>query len=242
MNGPPNAQDDGHGAVGPDGPDDLDRAYQRASERDPSRPGPQVRQAIMAQARSAVAAPGRRRAPSPAAANEARWHWRAAAGIAALGLVGLLSWQFVRVAPPSLRAVQSPAVVRPEPGAVPARTSALATAQVAMSGAPPGWPGRVLRAARELYPELFDAASAMTVHPPVRLTIALNADGSVFASSRVAGTRGLPEQRDAAALVEQAFALAAGSLTESAVLAPASDVTIVYGIRAPQGANATGAR
>jgi hypothetical protein len=52
----------------------------------------------------------------------------------------------------------------------------------------------------------------------------------------------LPEQRDAAALVEQAFALAAGSLTESAVLAPASDVTIVYGIRAPQGANATGAR
>jgi hypothetical protein len=271
MNGPPNAQDDGHGAVGPDGPDDLDRAYQRASERDPSRPGPQVRQAIMAQARSAVAAPGRRRAPSPAAANEARWHWRAAAGIAAVGLVGLLSWQFVRVAPPSLRAVQSPAVVRPEPapaavpeqdlmlqrsaaasvqavaprevaGAVPARTSALATAQVAMSGAPPGWPGRVLRAARELYPELFDAASAMTVHPPVRLTIALNADGSVFASSRVAGTRGLPEQRDAAALVEQAFALAAGSLTESAVLAPASDVTIVYGIRAPQGANATGAR
>jgi hypothetical protein len=128
------------------------------------------------------------------------------------------------------------------PSAARSDRAALRTADVELAAAVPGWPERVLAITRGLYPELFGAAAAMSAQRPVIVTIALNADGSVLGSSRDADARGVPEQRDAAALVERAFALATGSLTASGVLVPAGGPIVVYGVRAAPDVNATGTR
>jgi hypothetical protein len=272
MNGPTHIED---GAEPGDGPDELERAYQRASERAAVRPGPQVREAILAQARRAAAASAHQAGVSPPAANDARWHWQAAASVAAVGLVGLLSWHFARVAPPSPapapaaavptiappaplvasgakqpaaapvamppipeqpRASAAPpaaaALRAPAPAAALGARATMRAAEVEVSGAARGWPDRVLRTARELYPALFAGASSAAAHPPVTVTIALNPDGSLYASTQGATVARLPEQRDAAALVAQAFGIAAGSLAQSGVIAPSDGAVIVYGIRA----------
>ena len=248
MNGPPIAPEDGQG------PDQLDRAYQQASARDTTRPGPQVRAAILAQARTSARP----------AANDPRWHWQAAAGIAAMGFVGLLSWHFIRVAPPELvarttlptpladQAPSAPPSAAP-PAPLPvmpaiaaagaparlaeqsvARTSgaALRAADEVAGGAPERESERVLRTVRALYPELFDPALSRGVQPHVTVTIALNADGSIYAVARAAGAERTPSPGDAAALIAQVFGSATGALAQSGVTMTAEGVTVIYGIRA----------
>ena len=93
-----------------------------------------------------------------------------------------------------------------------------------------------------LYPELYGAASASGSRPAQTVTIALNADGSVHASSRAAGTGVAPAPADAAALIRESLELAPAELASYGVIASADGVTIVYGIRRPQGANGSGTR
>jgi len=303
MNGPQIPHDGPEPGEG-SGPDALDRAYQRASAGDASRPGPQVREAILARARESMSAPERLRPRGRSAANDGRWHWRAAAGIATFGLVGLLSWHFLGIEPPSMAARQAaksvpyaPAAQRtaapaptagatapqasesaalqmastappapapaPAPARAPAPELALATsvapapavnaaaasarlasraADLTVPAGALGWPDRVRRAVRMLYPELYGAASASGSRPAQTVTIALNADGSVHASSRAAGTGVAPAPADAAALIRESLELAPAELASYGVIASADGVTIVYGIRRPQGANGSGTR
>jgi hypothetical protein len=269
------------------GPDALERSYRRASAHEASRPGPQVREAILAQARSSVAAPEHPGLLKRSAANDARWRWQAAAGIATIGLVGLLSWHFARVAPPSLVASQavapqSPiadatakqaneAAARPLPprvprspapavapvpaiaaAAAPVRLAAQSSlrnsraaslgADVAASAADPGWHDRVLRAARMLYPELFSATPQSAAHGPLTVTIALNADGSVNASSRQIPAAIAPAPGEAAALIRESLGIAPDELADSGVIAAEDGVLIVYGIRRPQATDGSGTR
>lgn len=254
--------------------DDVDRAYQRARVRDESRPGAPVRAAILAEARRSAAA-----APQLPAQ---RWPWRAAAGIAAVGLVGLLSWHFVRQAPPNLVAAQAPPLAEPAPAwqdtgapappANPARVAPEAAmraaarppvrqaapvpqpataAQVpfAAAGAPPraadanaqrreraadrAGIDRIQQSVRTLYPELYGAAPDARARAPLTVTIALNADGSVYASARTAGAAA-SASLDAVARIGEAFGIAPAELASAGVIAPMDGVTIIYGIRRPQ--------
>ncbi len=77
--------------------DELLEAYRRASIDDPSQPSRHVREAILAQAERSVSADKAVPALIPRdqvarAANDAQWQWqwKAVAGIAVVGLVGLL--------------------------------------------------------------------------------------------------------------------------------------------------------
>ncbi|MGA3157316.1 MAG: hypothetical protein ABSE43_07070 [Steroidobacteraceae bacterium] len=86
--------------------DEMTEVYRRASAEDPSRPSSQVREAVLAQARLAAGlqpGAGTLRASNTreASVNENYWHWKAVAGIATAGLIGLLSWQMLRTAPPA---------------------------------------------------------------------------------------------------------------------------------------------
>jgi hypothetical protein len=86
--------------------DELTAWYRRLSAVDPSRPNPRVREAVLAQAklgasRQRGAATYRRAGTWAASANERSWSWRAAAGIAAAGLIGLISWQELRTVAPA---------------------------------------------------------------------------------------------------------------------------------------------
>jgi hypothetical protein len=77
-------------------PDDLDREYHRASAADDSRPSERVRAAILEHARKGIGqSPGQVSVPgvdlSVPAANDSRWRWQAAAGIAAVGFAGVLA-------------------------------------------------------------------------------------------------------------------------------------------------------
>jgi hypothetical protein len=269
MNGPPIAPEDKPGPE--DGPDPLDRAYRDASDRDGARPDPRVRATILARARSSARP----------AANDPRWHWQAAAGIAAMGLVGLLSWHFIRIAPPEQVAATATSALAPAPVAAlaPRPESPLASPVMAVPAPPPAAPelsrpvppalvaagaparlaeqsqsrsapaalraadavigdaaeresGRVLRTVRALYPELFDPASPPGGHPAVTVTIALNADGSVYASARSAASAQAPSPGDAASLIAQAFGRDTGALAQSGVTMTAEGVTVIYGIRA----------
>ena len=67
--------------------DELLAAYRRASAGEARRPDQRVRERVMAQVR---------REHAPAAANQGHWSWRAAAGIAVIGLVGLLATRSYR--------------------------------------------------------------------------------------------------------------------------------------------------
>lgn len=278
----------------PEDPEGVDRAYQRASAADPSRPGSGVRASILSQARRSVDA--------PRAASDDRWRWQAAAGIAAIGLVGAISWHFVRVAGSSVAAVQQPALPPAGPSApelVPqdaqaalmdrmdgtspsapslaarssvasaapraaARAAASPAASPAESAAPaalrsaraegprerqagvaplavaaaatatnaaPGWRDQALQAARMRYPELFGPKSARGA--AVTITIALNADGTVYRSTQTAGTAVVPAARDASARVSEFLSLAPKHLVDSGVLAAPDGVTVVYGVLAP---------
>lgn len=266
MNGPPSEPEAGTGLEHGPGPDPLDRAYSQASARDTARPAPRVRAAILAQARTSARS----------AANDSRWHWQAAAGIAAVGLVGVLSWHFIRVAPPELVAstatrapepptatalqaasappVVSPAVLPAAPAAAspsaagaPARLAeqsesrsapaALRAADAVVGDAAERESDRVLHAVRAQYPELFDQTSHSSGQSAATVTIALNADGTVYASTRSVATRSVAAARalapgDAAALIAQAFGSDIGALAHAGVTTTEEGVTVIYGIRA----------
>jgi hypothetical protein len=154
MNGPPIAPEDG-----PEpgtGPDPLDRAYREASARDSARPDPRVRAAILARARGSVRP----------AANDPRWRWQAAAGIAAIGFVGLLSWHFVRFAPPeqvaatATGASEAPAIVAPEAAPAPASAPAPSPMPVPALAPPPASP-----AASRVVPSLAAPSAAPSAAP-----------------------------------------------------------------------------
>ena len=76
--------------------DALLRRYQEANALDTARPGPALREAVLAHARSQAAVP----TPSPPsqqpAANDSHWKLRALGSLAVLGLVGLLVMRFDR--------------------------------------------------------------------------------------------------------------------------------------------------
>jgi hypothetical protein len=84
--------------------DELVEAYRRASIDDPSHPSRHIRDAILAQARQSVELGSEVRARIPKdhtvpAANDAQWAWKVVAGIAVVGLVGLLVAQSFRSFP-----------------------------------------------------------------------------------------------------------------------------------------------
>lgn len=75
--------------------DELLQRYREANALDPARPGPAVRENVLARARTAaqsVRAPGTERP----AANDPAWRWRALGGLAVLGLATLVVLQFDR--------------------------------------------------------------------------------------------------------------------------------------------------
>ena len=84
-------------------PDELIASYRRASAADGQRPGQRVRESILAQARHLARARGLATehavASGRSAANDSRWKWKAAAGVAAVGLTGLLAVQTFRTVP-----------------------------------------------------------------------------------------------------------------------------------------------
>jgi len=75
---------------------ELLNAYRRASASDASGPSPGVREAVLAQVR---------RQQAPAAANDDQWRWKAVAGIAVMGIIGLLASRGWRQAPPQAYSV-----------------------------------------------------------------------------------------------------------------------------------------
>jgi len=127
-----------------DTPEELRQAYERASRADGSRPSLSTRASILATARReaaaratamADAAPGEAGAPPvaprPAAANDARFHWRAVAGLAGVAFAAVLALRMYRDNPePS----PVPAAVMPAPAPAP-RASAKSSAP--LTAAPP---------------------------------------------------------------------------------------------------------
>jgi len=85
--------------------DEVTEVYRRLSNLDPSRPSSRVREAIHAHARLSsskplqAAAVDRLDSATPSA-NHPHWQWRAAAGIAVVGLAGLIAWQQLHLAAP----------------------------------------------------------------------------------------------------------------------------------------------
>lgn len=72
--------------------DDLLQRYREANEHDPTRPGPALRENVLAQARTAAT-------QTRPAANDTAWRWRALGGLAVLGLATLGVLQFDRGEP-----------------------------------------------------------------------------------------------------------------------------------------------
>lgn len=113
---PPSEPDDG-------GDDRLLRRYHEANALDDARPGPALRKAVLAHARSVAAAQkdgasARGRQP---ASNDPSWTLRALGSLTVLGLVGLLVLQFDRGSPEEREAAfgapPAPAAIRPAPAA-----------------------------------------------------------------------------------------------------------------------------
>ena len=113
---PPSGPDDG-------GEDRLLRRYHEANALDDARPGPALRETVLAHARSVATAQkdgalAKGRAP---ASNDTSWTLRALGSLAVLGLVGLLMLQFDRGTPEERDAAfggpPAPAATRPAPAA-----------------------------------------------------------------------------------------------------------------------------
>jgi hypothetical protein len=85
-----------------------------------------------------------------------------------------------------------------------------------------------------LYPELFSATPGSGPRSPVTITMALNADGSVQASSRAPGIDAANAPRDAVAAISATLGIAPDELASAGVIAPLDRVAIIYGIRRPQ--------
>ena len=116
---PPPSTPDGDGG----GEDRLLRRYHEANALDDARPGPALREAVLAHARSVAAAQkdGASSKGRQPASNDPSWTLRALGSLAVLGLVGLLVLQFDRGSPEEREAAfgapPAPAAVRPAPAA-----------------------------------------------------------------------------------------------------------------------------
>jgi hypothetical protein len=114
-----------------DEPDEITEAYRRASERDPARPGIQVRTAILKEvARTAQA---QRRALGGSWIGH--WKWQAAASVAVAGLIGILSSLVLRS--PEEKALEHrhdsvPVVIAPAAPSAPAAVAPTIRAPVQM--------------------------------------------------------------------------------------------------------------
>jgi len=173
-----------------DTPEELRQAYERASRADGSRPSLSTRASILATARCEAAARATATAdavsseggapppaPRPAAANDARFHWRAVAGLAGVAFAAVLALRMYRDNPePS----PQPAAVMPAPAQEPVQAPALApvpeepatdSANVAPTAAAPVEPspaaGQALRAERATErPASADRAAAVLLVAP----------------------------------------------------------------------------
>lgn len=112
-------------------PDDrLLQRYREANELDAARPGPALREAVLAHARNAAASRAGTVVPAArAAANDSVWTWRALGSLAVIGLVGLLVLQFDRGTPDEQEAALGTGISRPadQPAPAPEATVRAAT-------------------------------------------------------------------------------------------------------------------
>lgn len=129
----------------PPTPDDaLLKRYREANELDAARPGPALRENVLAHARAVAAS--RLETPPPnarPAANDSAWTWRALGSLAVIGLVGLLVLQFDRGTPEEQELAMGAGSARPaaEIAATQAAPTAPAgTAESATAPAPPPQP------------------------------------------------------------------------------------------------------
>jgi hypothetical protein len=107
-------------------PDEVTEAYRRASERDAAGPASHVRAAILTEA----ARSARPQQSVFAARSFGDWKWKAAAGVAVVGLIGILSSQIFRgsaVRPLERQSDASPVAAAPALARAPAPEARAAT-------------------------------------------------------------------------------------------------------------------
>lgn len=126
----------------PPTPDDaLLKRYREANELDAARPGPALRENVLAHARAVAAS--RLETPPPnarPAANDSTWTWRALGSLAVIGLVGLLVLQFDRGTPEEQELALGAGSARPAAETAAAPAAPAAPAQPAESAAPQAQP------------------------------------------------------------------------------------------------------
>lgn len=126
----------------PPTPDDaLLKRYREANELDAARPGPALRENVLAHARAVAAS--RLETPPPnarPAANDSAWTWRALGSLAVIGLVGLLVLQFDRGTPEEQELALGTGSARPAAETAAAPSAPAAPAQPAESAAPQAQP------------------------------------------------------------------------------------------------------
>jgi hypothetical protein len=219
----------------PDEADPLLKRYHEANALDGARPAPDLKAAVLAQARAAAAgSPAAGVAARPPAANDANWTLRALGSLAVLGLVGLLALQFERVRPdereaafghpsPSAPAAIKGAPAKPDSGspvlAPPAPTSAPSEASTAPmgEGAPKSGAAPLTPA-----PRLATAKPPSTAAQPVLPEVPAaprTADPSVAAPDPVPATSAAPTEQAAKAQPQ----LGAGLDARSSARTPAVD-------------------
>jgi hypothetical protein len=162
--------------AGPDNDNDdrLLRRYEEANALDDARPGPALREAVLAHARSVAAsrrveAPASGRAP---ASNAHSWTLRALGSLAVLGLVGLLMLQFDRGSPEEREAafggpsapLASPPPTASERGGQPA-TGAIANGSSAADTSRPAAPAAPAKPVPPPSPQESADQEALTTAP-----------------------------------------------------------------------------
>ena len=169
-------------------PDDrLLQRYREANALDMARPGPALRETVLAHARSAAASRAENAAPQThAAANDSVWSWKAFGSLAVIGLVGLLLLQFDRGTPDELEAALGTGVSHPNVQPAPAATAPAAESALPSTAptvpqprvvAPPS--GRVPvfpQQAPDLRPDAAQRSRPASAAPPVAIGQAAEAE------------------------------------------------------------------
>jgi len=226
-------------------PDDLDREYHRASAADDSRPSEPVRAAILEHAhRVAAMPPGQVSVPgvdlSAPAANDSRWRWQAAAGIAAVGFVGVMAVLLYRGNPnpapvPTARLESAESLERTPADAVPAapQTKAAPRQPAAPArqreAAPEPQRAEAVRETEQRRDELANATTAA----PAPVTAPATAPPLAEFAADASSTGDAGDAGD----VPNAAGIAARASAEGAPVA----LTAAAGVRAPAGPSAADA-
>ncbi|MGM9425364.1 ankyrin repeat domain-containing protein [Hydrogenophaga sp. MI9] len=144
-----------------DHPDDMPQdplleRYREANALDAARPGPALRENVLAHARAAAASRADTAQPDTRpAANDSAWTWRALGSLAVVGLVGLLVLQFDRSRPEEKEAAFGTAAQRPAP------TASAPAAPEAPAVTPPVVPAPARSAAKPAAVDSTRSASKM---------------------------------------------------------------------------------